>query len=860
MRKLTDRPTRRQTALRPAAFRGFTLLELLIVLLLMATLLVGMSSIVRLFSRNYAANERRVGRAQLARSISQMLSDDLGAAVQDPILSVGVDPTRQYVRHFGLRGDSRSLQIDVVQPSSFVPTADATENRRIMAGGEKNGKSKQVPELKTIFYEFVPLNDVQKLPGESTDDSSPLTSIVSAGGADLGSSLAGSLARTADAATDGLDASETDESTLFWDGLRPFAQKFGLSRRELDYETPDEDSEESATQGFTFTGDEAGADVSALAGSLAFAPDASASAFSSASSADLAALTGDGVETPTFLPPMTAAQIAMDSDDGTTWAPEVLDCRFSYFDGDQWFDSWDSLEKNGLPVAIKVELKLAPLDDVDLYRTTPLIQTLPLAPTVETLAKLAKQSQNAETDDGVNSSRLAGTLTGAAGTSATDAQPVDVFNSYRTPSAIRAAMTGRPASSTTSASPYAQTTESALLASTADASGTGLEDGLGTEAVSAGLGGGLGGSSSTPATSTSGASGTLGAAGGTAGVGGEGTGASFLGAAQELAASGAVYNEAGVCVDFSNDGTYMTLEQIAAELGVQEPDFYEVIAYLPTTPFSRAKTVERRQPTNVRRGTVATNNRRGNSNASRRAAGENPYATGTARAPRERQATNRTFAERQTRENQFTERSAANRGAADRGGARERTQNDRGANNRQANERGGARERVQNERGPRERVGANGGTLPIGEELAGGVGGNRGNRGDTNGGGAGDAFDAYGGSNIAGSSAPGGGFDAGTTPGGSGLGGAGLGGAGLGGGGGATSLGSLDPFAIVDQASGTLPYAESAFSTVDSSMGLTTQQGLIASPNGVGTTQTPNPSTPQTQNTQQKQTWIRGKK
>ncbi|MGN1200278.1 MAG: prepilin-type N-terminal cleavage/methylation domain-containing protein, partial [Thermoguttaceae bacterium] len=90
---MTSRIIRRDRASRDR--RAFTLLEILLVLALMSVLLVGVSSIVRLFSRNYTANERRVGRAQLARSISQMLSDDLGAAVQDPILDVGNDPNRE---------------------------------------------------------------------------------------------------------------------------------------------------------------------------------------------------------------------------------------------------------------------------------------------------------------------------------------------------------------------------------------------------------------------------------------------------------------------------------------------------------------------------------------------------------------------------------------------------------------------------------------------------------------------------------------------------------------------------------------------------------------------------------------------
>ena len=372
-------------------------------------ILVGLSSVIRLFSRNYSSNERRVGRAQLARSISQMLADDLGAAVQDPISAVDNDPTRQYVRHFGLRGDSRSLQTDVVQSSSFTPVADADENRRVMAGGDKSPNMRQVPELKTVFYEFVPINETQELPGEAEEDSP----FGATSGTDLGSTLSGSLAWDAGAANAGLTSEFVDVSNLFWDGMRPLTQKFGLSRRELDYETPETDDEETSpmTAAYGMT-DVASADVSHLSGSLASTPDINASTLAGAAGSAVDPLgfpgmPGDAVLN--FDPPLTAVQIAMDSDDGTTWAPEVLDCRFRYFDGTEWFDSWDSLEKNGLPVAIKVELKLSTLDDIDRYRSSPMLLALPQARSVKELNRLATLSAEESSDDLVNSSRLMGT-------------------------------------------------------------------------------------------------------------------------------------------------------------------------------------------------------------------------------------------------------------------------------------------------------------------------------------------------------------------------------------------------------------------------------------------------------------------
>lgn len=51
-------------------------------------------------------------------------------------------------------------------------------------------------------------------------------------------------------------------------------------------------------------------------------------------------------------------------------APEVVQCRFSYFDGRNWFNSWDSIQKNGLPVAIAVDLKLLNFHEVQTYQET----------------------------------------------------------------------------------------------------------------------------------------------------------------------------------------------------------------------------------------------------------------------------------------------------------------------------------------------------------------------------------------------------------------------------------------------------------------------------------------------------------
>ncbi len=864
-------PTTKTTSPRRVRLGGFTLLEVLIVLALLAVLLAGINSIIRLYSGHYSATERRVGRAQLTRSISQMLSDDLGAAVQDPIQSVADDPNRQFIRRFGLRGDSRSLQIDVVQPNLFATTATAAENRRVAAGGQKSAESRQVPELKTIFYEFVPIN-AREGADEETAATVPTDSAAS-GGENLGSEPTGSLSSAPGAPSSelGLDAATganalNDPFGLNAVASRPLVRKYGLSRRELDFETPEEAADENAASAdavdLGFSEDLANGELgSTLGGSLSAPPDASKSTLASAGAEPGLTVAPDGSttaldETQLYEPPLTAAQIALDADDGTTWAPEVLDCRFRYFDGENWLDSWDSLEKSGLPIAIKVELKLAPLDDVDLYRESPLLFNLPIPPKPEEIAKIAAAAAPSTglAANGEFASELSGTLSsfGASSTPGLVAAPgektgVDAFNSYRTLAAFRIAKNAPAFEVGDAFSPLKSSL--ATGTGTANAAGTGTESGAETSNVAGTLGGASGDLT---------ASGDLGVSGGLSGSGalGASTGPS-AGAQSSLAL--AVFNERGICVDFANDGTYLTLEQMARELGVSEPTVCEVVAYLPTTPLGRTETLARRRPANVRPGAVAVPPGAGReSSATRRAVGANPYATGSARQVQRRTPNSRNVAERSVAGRTANERTAATRGVENRSRAT-REGVDRQAASRAVANRGGT-ERVATRRQVRTRdVGGTG--TDLNAEIAAALDA----EGDALGSGVGATEEFAGTTPVGGVGAP--------DP--NGLGSATVGGlSGFAGQNaqntqvgqtGATSLGGTSAFEIVD--SQNVPFssggggAGSGFDGVDAALGgANVQPGLIeigagGTPTVVSPTTRPNATPGKTQ-----QTWIRGKK
>lgn len=353
--------------------RGLTLLEITLTLALMATLFSMIWGLMSLYSRHYLMGEKRMARAQLVRSISQLLESDLGSAVQDPIHPMRPETSEAVsIRRFGLRGDSTTLAIDVVEPNLFDEIATPAENLAFAVGGGKP-QSPQVPELKTVFYEFVPLTARE---GEA--ESALAEELDPAGG----SLLIGSL-QTPRVGADGTVATVESE-------VRPFVRKFGLSRRELDFETPGEENAETEEESTDF-----GTDGSGVVGSLSGPPQSSFAVSRDENNQLLEGLAD--VTDPLLLPPLTAAQIALDIDDGSMWAPEVVDCRFRYFDGSDWFDAWNSIERNGLPAAIEVSLKLMTLDDVEELRRSPYRDRLSL------------ESEPNTNDDG-SGSRLIGTL------------------------------------------------------------------------------------------------------------------------------------------------------------------------------------------------------------------------------------------------------------------------------------------------------------------------------------------------------------------------------------------------------------------------------------------------------------------
>ncbi|MDO5552873.1 MAG: hypothetical protein Q4G68_03850 [Planctomycetia bacterium] len=304
---------------------AYTLLELLLALSLMIIVLSLVWMLMRLYSSDYIVAENKVARSQLTRSLARLLDDDLAATIGDPIHPLLAEETTEsgLIRRFGIRGGRDWLTIDVVAPNLLAEVEDATpvatsvaSDAELTSEAPRTPREKQVPELKTVFYRFV-------APGARSGKADDAT-------ATDGSEMVGSLQM--------LPGMSREE---------PLVQYYGLSRRELDFETPESsgDTQPTGVEALTLIGS-LGTETPVLAGN-------------------------EREEEPMSEGPATAEEVAMDRESGADWAPEVVDCAFRYYDGSAWRDSWDSIKENAPPLAVSVTLVLLPLDQVNQLRTSP---------------------------------------------------------------------------------------------------------------------------------------------------------------------------------------------------------------------------------------------------------------------------------------------------------------------------------------------------------------------------------------------------------------------------------------------------------------------------------------------------------
>ena len=157
----------------PREARGFTLLEILIATGLAATLLLGMWSLLSIYTDLFETGQTKTEQSQLARGLLEQLTADLHSAIQDPIPGVPAETrTSAPLRRFAFSGSRHQLRLDVLQltplQGNLTPVSDSEQFLR-------EPSAARVPELRTVTYTFQeplvaePLAasdaDVDRLPG-----------------------------------------------------------------------------------------------------------------------------------------------------------------------------------------------------------------------------------------------------------------------------------------------------------------------------------------------------------------------------------------------------------------------------------------------------------------------------------------------------------------------------------------------------------------------------------------------------------------------------------------------------------------------------------------------------------------------
>jgi len=318
----------------PAAIlnrRAFTLLEVLIVLGLLVVILGAIWGIVEMFQRSFVRGETRAERSTLVRSLSQLVTDDLCCAIQDP-LHPAREPNTSAVRRFGLSGTNTSMRIDVLQINPFRTGATTTQY------------GVEAPELKTVYYDYVLMSPT--------------------GG--------------------------------------------GLTRRELDFETPTGGMPSHNTSANMSDDPDTLGTQSAIGSETRSLTDIGSTSL--ADTAVAANTTRVQQQPMPMMPPeMMAANAAAryaanEALQLEMSAPEVVGCWIRYYDGSRWRDSWNSLNRRGLPVAFEITLKMMPLTEAQKLRSSPFAMQIVNGPGVSTVvgsneaayaANMAAMRQNA---------------------------------------------------------------------------------------------------------------------------------------------------------------------------------------------------------------------------------------------------------------------------------------------------------------------------------------------------------------------------------------------------------------------------------------------------------------------------------
>lgn len=345
------------TAQTPVVARSaYTLIEMLIASVLVATLMSVVWSMMSMYNGYLTAGQSQAVEQQLVRSVLLLLEDDL-QRVALPDTNTPITPSFETIGE--LNGESS----DSATPESLPPvdpfSIDADElslfSVVMNSGAAAPGRISMIGNSHSVRLS-VELNVPESFP--VSYGSAPVTgnSVADSGIETLASAITADTQTSADdvPAIEGMAPNVDEFRTIIWQfeptgviSSGPSSLRSGLYRIETD---------SLALQ-------------TALSQQETLAEEAPGSSDSSVDRMTLEAL---------LFPPTNVSGVSgnpeFDNGSGTEsgipvplfdLVPEIVGCRFEYFSGSMWMNSWNSEQQQGLPLAVRVRLHFVSSENLE---------------------------------------------------------------------------------------------------------------------------------------------------------------------------------------------------------------------------------------------------------------------------------------------------------------------------------------------------------------------------------------------------------------------------------------------------------------------------------------------------------------
>ncbi|NOX55562.1 MAG: prepilin-type N-terminal cleavage/methylation domain-containing protein, partial [Planctomycetes bacterium] len=350
----------RQTGLADPARDGLTLVEMLIAMVLMATLLAGVWSLSHIFTRLFASGTQVVIEAQLVRSLLAQINSDLQAVVP-----ISLEDRPSGSRTAALSTNSPPTVPGVVPPimSGQAVSTDGSGSTASIGVTVEFLTSSSLPHFGLVGTEKALYVSVLQAAAPSVAEQLASEEEAAFGGETLAEPSFVSAATDGAASNSDLEAERLDEEPrrpAYAPELRIVAYSFrdptdttagglplpaGLIRREVPWE---------------------------FAANLLQAATAAPETPSLAADFNDVSIVGQATDVE-MTADLTDELEDLDPEQtfggkGTTIVPEVVGVQFRYFDGQSWKTSWNSLQTGTLPVAVEVTLQVLTAEELKKLR------------------------------------------------------------------------------------------------------------------------------------------------------------------------------------------------------------------------------------------------------------------------------------------------------------------------------------------------------------------------------------------------------------------------------------------------------------------------------------------------------------